>query len=158
MIYVIHAQSGTEQDIVRSLAINGIQAYAPRQELLERRGGRWNTVQRFLFPGYVFADIRLTDDLYHIIKNTAGVIRILGDPTPLPFFEQQRMQWIFDAGLIGINKGYLKDGRLTITEGFLKGRESEIVSISHRQKRCRLYCEINGKRHYFSVSAEINKI
>lgn len=141
-----------------ALVMQGIKAYAPRHELLERRKGVWNTVQRIIFPGYVFADIRLSDEMYYKIRHTDGVVRFLGDPTPLSYSEQQRMQWIFDADVLGVSRGYVKDDVLIITDGLIKGREKYIVSYSRRQKRCKLYCEINGRRHYFSLSAEIDKV
>jgi len=158
VIYVLHVRSGEEQDVVHALIRSGVTAYAPRQELLERSRGKWHTVQRVLFPGYVFADVLLTDENYYRIKNTSGVIRILGEPTPLSYSEQLRMQWLFDAGTIGVSCGYIRDGRLTITSGFLTGHEHEIVSVSRRQKRCRLSVTICGKRHYFTVAAEIEKL
>ena len=62
-----------------------------------------------------------------------------------------------ESDTVDLSKGYAENGRLTITEGLLKGREAEIVSYSIRQKRCRLLCVINGRRHFFTVSAEIEK-
>lgn len=158
MIYVLHVQSGKEYDIVNSLAMQGIKAYAPQHKLPERRKGVWNTVQRTIFPGYVFADTGLTDDIYYKIRRTDGVIKFLGDPTPLSYAEQRRMQWIFDAGVLGVSRGYIQNGKPVITDGLLKGREEHIVSYSRRQKRCKLYCEINGRRHYFSLSSELEKV
>ena len=157
MIYVVHVQSGEETNIVQSLTQNGITAYAPRQELLERRQGEWHTVTRVIFPGYVFAETLLTDEDYYRIKHTHGVIRILGEPTPLSYSEQVRMKWLFDAGIIGVSCGFIKDGRLTVTKGFLLGHENEIVRISRRQKRCKLFVMLDGKRYYFTVSCEIEK-
>ena len=158
MIYVLHVQSGKEYDIVNSLVMQDIKTYAPKHILLERRKGVWNRVQRSIFPGYVFVDTDLSDEIYYKIRHTEGVVRFLGDPTPLSYSEQHRMQWIFDTGVLDVSRGYVKDGRLVITDGLLKGREDRIVSFCRRQKRCTLYCEINGRRHYFSLSAEIDKI
>lgn len=157
MIYVLHVRSGTEHDIVNALIMQGIKAYAPQHKLLERRKGSWNTVQRTVFPGYVFVDIEFSDEIYYKVRQTDGVVRFLGDPTPLPYSEQRRMQWIFDADVMDVSQGYIENGRLVITDGLLMGKEKYIVSYSKRQKRCKLYCEINGRRHYFSLSAEIEK-
>jgi transcriptional antiterminator NusG len=159
MIYVLHVRSGFECEIVSSLVMQDIKAYAPRHILLERHKGIWHRVQRAIFPGYVFVDIQLTDDIYYKIRNTDGVVRFLGfPPTPLPYSEQKRMQWIFDAGLIDVSHGFIRNGKLVITDGLLKGREDCIVNYSIRQKRCKLYCMINGKRHCFSLSAEPEKV
>lgn len=157
MIYVLHVQSGREHDIVNSFAMQDIKAYAPRHKLLERRKGKWKSVLRTVFPGYVFADIELNTDVYYKIRRTDGVIKFLGNPTPLPYAEQRRMQWIFDAGVLDVSRGYVKNGEFVITYGLLKGREDHIVSFSVRQKRCKLYCEYLGRRHYFSLSAEIER-
>lgn len=158
MIYVLQVGSGREHDVVMSLVMNEIKAYAPIREQLERRHGEWHTVRRLIFPGYVFAETELTDEIYHKLRNTGGVLRILGSPTPLYLPEEKRLRPIFEAGVIGINKGHVINGRLTITEGLLKGREPEIVSYSIRQKRCRLCCDIGGRQHCFTVSAEIEKL
>lgn len=158
MIYVLQVAGGQETDVVISLVMKEIKAYAPIREQLERRHGEWHTVKRLIFPGYVFVKTELDDKIYYKLRETNGVIKILGRPTPLYSTEEERLLPIFEAGVVGINKGHVKDGVLTITEGLLKGRESEIVSYSVRQKRCRLLCVINGRRHSFTVSAEIEKL
>ena len=148
MIYVIYVQSGREHDVVATLRDKNINAYAPAHDLLERKGGVWRMVRRMIFPTYVFVNSEgITDELYYTVKNTVGVLRFLGrPPTPLPMSEEVRLRWILDVG------------KVTITEGLLKGREHCIVKYSKRRKRCTLYCEINGRRHYFDVAAELEKI
>ncbi len=158
MIYVVQVSGGSEFNVVNTLLMKEIRAYAPRQELLERRKGIWNTVRRYIFPGYVFAETELTAVEYYLIRETEGVLKILGNPTPLSYSEEHRLRWIFESGMIGVNKGLVSGGTLTITDGLLKGREAEIVSYSIRQKRCRLCCKINGRKHFFSISAEIEKL
>ena len=157
MIYVLQVESERETEVVMALVMKEIKAYAPIREQLERRHGEWHTVKRLIFPGYVFAETELNDEIYYELRQTSGVLKILGRPTPLYLSEEKRLRPIFEAGVIGISKGYAENGRLTITEGLLKGREAEIVSYSIRQKRCRLLCVINGRRHFFTVSAEIEK-
>ncbi|WP_124100898.1 transcription termination/antitermination NusG family protein [Ruminococcus sp. Marseille-P6503] len=160
MIYVLHVQSGKEQEIVRKLGELDIQSFAPTHELLERRNGKWNTVQRIIFPGYVFVSLdKLAQTIYYIVKSVDSVIRFLGQPPePLRQEEADRLQWIFNAGNMTVSRGYVKDGRLHITDGILSGREHRIIKYSRRRKRCTLCCEINGRRHFFDVSAELDKV
>lgn len=160
MIYVVHIQSGRECDVVAALKEKGITACAPTHDLLERKGGVWHTVRRIIFPGYVFIRSEgITDQLYYAVRNTSGVVRFLGrPPTPLPMSEEVRLRWILDAGCLSVSKGYIKDGKVTITDGILIGREHCIIKYNKRHKRCTLYCEINGRRHYFDVSAELEKV
>jgi transcriptional antiterminator NusG len=160
MIFVVHVQSGMEHDVVSSLREKKILACSPTHDLLERKKGMWHTVRRLIFPGYVFiiAD-SISDDMYYTVRNINGVVRFLGrPPTPLPMSEQHRLIWILETENLTVSKGYIKDGRVTVTDGILTGREHCILKYSKRRKRCTLYCEINGKRHYFDVSAELDKI
>lgn len=160
MIYVIYVQSGREHDVVATLRDKNINAYAPAHDLLERKGGVWRMVRRMIFPTYVFVNSEgITDELYYAVKNTVGVVRFLGrPPTPLPMSEEVRLRWILDVENLTVSRGYINSGKVTITEGLLKGREHCIVKYSRRRKRCTLYCEINGRRHYFDVAAELEKI
>ena len=160
MIYVLHVQSGKEQDVVRKLAEWNIQSSAPTHDLLERRKGNWNTVSRLIFPGYVFVSLKtVAENIYYIIYTVDGVIRFLGQPPePLKQQEADRLQWIFKAKNLTVSRGYIKDGRLHITDGILIGREHCILKYNRHRKRCTLYCEINGRRHYFDVSADLDKI
>lgn len=158
MIYTLHVQSGAESTVLTTLRKYGLTAYAPKRNMLIRRKGEWRYEQSCLFPGYVFVDAELTDDLYYTVKNTTGVIRFLGDPTPMAYAEHKRLQWIFDSDIIGISRGIVHNGKLTITDGLLKSKEHQIIGWDIRQKRCKLQCEINGRKHTFYISAEITKV
>lgn len=160
MIYVIYVQSGREHDVAAALREKNITACAPAHDLSERHKGVWRTVRRIIFQGYVFIrSERITDEIYYAVRNTAGVVRFLGrPPAPLPKAEEARLRWILDAENLNVSKGYIKDGKVIITDGILTGREHCIVKYSRRRKRCTLYCEINGRRHYFDVSAELEKV
>ncbi len=157
MIYVLQIKNGKEDKIISELEKADITAYAPKHILLERRSGIWEQRIKPIFPGYVFASLRFSPEAYYKIKSIPGVIRIAGSPTPLSVSEEQRLRWLFDAGTIGVSRGYICNGRLIITKGILKGREKDIIGHSIRHKRCRLCCSINGRRHIFSLSAEITK-
>lgn len=157
MIYVIHVQSGWESDVCQSLAKIGLDGRAPEHELLERRKGQWHKVRRTLFPGYVFlvAD-RMTDGMYYAVRKTDGVVRFLGrPPTPLSVSEAARLSWILDAGVLTVSEGYVDEDGIHITGGILQGREKFIVKYSRRRKRCTLFCEINRRRIYYDISAEL---
>jgi transcriptional antiterminator NusG len=59
-----------------------------------RRGRKINSERKF-FPGYVLVRCDLTDDVYHLIKNTAKVTGFLGadkKPMPIPDHEAERIK------------------------------------------------------------------
>ncbi len=160
MIYVLHVQTGKEVDVVNRLAEQNITAYAPRHELLERHKGVWSTVSRIIFSGYVFVDIyKLDSNLYYKVRNINDVVKFLGSPPiPLSVWEANRLDWVFDTNVLTVSKGYIENCKVKITHGILVGKEHHIIKHNRRQKRCTLFCEINGKRHFFDLSVELEKI
>src|SRR5215813_11163891 len=85
--YVVHVYSGFERKIAQSIreqaAQNGMDklisdVLVPMEEVVEvRRGSKVNAERKF-FPGYVLVKMELTDETWHLVKNTAKVTGFLG--------------------------------------------------------------------------------
>jgi transcriptional antiterminator NusG len=101
--YVIHVHSGFEKKVaasVRETAIKkGLEDYfseilVPTEEVVEvRRGAKVNAERKF-FPGYVLIKMDLTDESWHLVKNTVKVTGFLGGggrPAPISEAEAQRI-------------------------------------------------------------------
>src|SRR5580692_11278450 len=101
--YVIHAYSGFEKKVaqsVRETALKkGLEDYfleilVPTEEVVEvRRGAKVNAERKF-FPGYVLIKMELTDESWHLVKNTPKVTGFLGGggkPSPITEAEAQRI-------------------------------------------------------------------
>jgi len=101
--YVIHVHSGFEKKVaqtVRETAIKkGLEEHfseilVPTEEVVEvRRGAKVNAERKF-FPGYVLVRMELTDDTWHLIKDTPKVTGFLGTktrPTPISQAEADRI-------------------------------------------------------------------
>ena len=101
--YVVHAYSGFEGHVKRSLQERveraGMQdlfgeILVPTEEVVEMRGGAQRRSERKFFPGYVLVRANLTDDVFHLIKNTPKVTGFLGTdskPVPIPDSEAERI-------------------------------------------------------------------
>ena len=85
--YIIHAYSGFENkvkdQILADAARMGLQALVeavevPTEKVTEIRRGKKVTSDRKFFPGYVLAKLGLSDDVYHLVKNTPKVTGFLG--------------------------------------------------------------------------------
>ena len=85
--YIIHAYSGFERKVKESLE-SRIRAYSlenkigrieiPLEPTTELRNGKKVTIDRVFLPGYVFVEMDLDNDLWHVIKNTPRVTGFLG--------------------------------------------------------------------------------
>ena len=101
--YIVHAYSNFEQKVADSIQeqarISGLEdrfeeILVPTEEVVELRRGRKINAERKFFPGYVLVKVDLTDDAYHLVKNTPKVTGFLGAenrPTPIPQREVDRI-------------------------------------------------------------------
>jgi len=58
----------------------------PTEEVVEMKSGQKNISERKFFPGYVLVEMDMTDEAWHLVKNTPKVTGFVGtgrNPTPL---------------------------------------------------------------------------
>lgn len=108
--YVVHVYSGFENKVADAImatakkrkledAIEEIMV--PTEEVIEvRRGQRVNAEQKF-FPGYVLVKMDLTDEAWHLVKDTPKVTGFLGaanKPQPISQREAERLMQQMEEG------------------------------------------------------------
>ncbi len=101
--YVIHVYSGFEKKVAESVREQADQkgmgelfeeVLVPVEEVVEMRRGAKIQAERKFFPGYVLVKMEMTDDTWHLVKNTPKVTGFLGAsarPSPVPQREVDRM-------------------------------------------------------------------
>ncbi len=72
------AESIKEQADASGIADLFEEVLVPTEEVVEMRRGRRVTSERKFFPGYVMVRLEMTDEAYHLIKNTPKVTGFLG--------------------------------------------------------------------------------
>src|ERR1041384_2623386 len=97
--YIVHAYSNFENKVadsireqakLRGLADHIDQVLVPKEKVTEARRGRKVETERKFFPGYVLVRMDLTDEVYHLIKNTPKVTGFLGtDKKPMPISDAE---------------------------------------------------------------------
>ena len=102
--YVVHAYSNFENKVAdsireqakqRGLAELFEEILVPKEKVIEVRRGRKVDAERKFFPGYVLVKMDMTDDAYHLIKNTPKVTGFLGsDNKPMPVTEAEAQRII----------------------------------------------------------------
>ena len=101
--YVVHVYSGFEKKIAQQIkelaAQKGLadlvdDVLVPAEDVVEVRRGQKVNAERKFFPGYVLVKMELTDQTWHLIKDTPKVTGFLGSktrPSPIPEEEAERM-------------------------------------------------------------------
>jgi transcriptional antiterminator NusG len=102
--YIVHAYSGmekaVERNIVERIARGGMDAkfgriLVPTEEVVEVKNGQKRTTERRLFPGYVFVEMVMDDDTWHLVKHTSKVTGFVGGaknrPAPISEDEVQKI-------------------------------------------------------------------
>lgn len=97
--YIVQAYSNFERKVAESiqeqLATSGLtdlfdDVLVPTEKVTEMRRGRKVDSERKFFPGYILVKMELTDDTFHLIKNTPKVTGFLGaDNKPKPISEAE---------------------------------------------------------------------
>ena len=101
--YVVHVYSGSEKKVAQSIEEQAQQGgmaelieevLVPTEEVVEMRRGAKVTADRKFFPGYVLVRMELTDETWHLVKNTPKVTDFLGGkgrPSPIRDSEAERI-------------------------------------------------------------------
>ena len=97
--YIVHAYSNFEKKVAESIREQAKQRglsdlfeeiMVPTEKVVEVRRGRKVDTERKFFPGYVLVKMDLTDEAYHLIKNTPKVTGFLGtDNKPMPISDAE---------------------------------------------------------------------
>ena len=91
--YVVHAYSGFEQQVKRSLEERvrrfGMedkfgQVLVPTEEVVEMRGGQQRRSERKFFPGYVLVQMEMSDETWHLVKEVPRVMGFIGGKADRP--------------------------------------------------------------------------
>ncbi len=94
--YVVHAYSGFEKSVMRSLderikresmEDSFGEVLVPTEEVVEMRGGQKRRSERKFFPGYVLVEMEMNDDSWHLVKSVPKVLGFIGgtkeNPAPI---------------------------------------------------------------------------
>jgi transcription termination/antitermination protein NusG len=93
--YIVHTYSGFEERVKENLTqrVDALgmrekfgEVKIPTETLVEMKNGKKREVQRKFFPGYILVEMDMSDDAWHLVKNTPKVTGFVGTgkkPTPL---------------------------------------------------------------------------
>ena len=93
--YILHTYSGFERKVAEGL-MSRVQAYGlqdkigqiliPTEDVVEMKEGKKVVSSKLFFPGYILVEMEMTDETWHLVRNTPKVTGFVGQgnkPTPL---------------------------------------------------------------------------
>jgi transcriptional antiterminator NusG len=158
--YVVHAYSGFEKNVMRALqerielsALDGFfgEILVPTEEVVEMRGGQKRRSERKFFPGYVLVEMELTDDTWHLVKETPRVMGFIGGKAdrPAPLTEAEA-NTILDRVAAGSEKATPKTvfepGEIVrVVDGPFNDFNGVVEEVNYEKSRLHVAVSIFGR-------------
>jgi len=158
--YVVHAYSGYEKSVQRALTERieraGMQdkfgqILIPVEEVIEMKGGQKNISERKFFPGYVLIEMEMSDESWHLVKNTDKVTGFVGGsvmrPTPI---SQKEVDNILQQIQEGIEKPKPKilfemGEAVRVKEGPFTDFHGNVEDVNYDKSKLRVSVSIFGR-------------
>jgi transcriptional antiterminator NusG len=158
--YVVHAYSGFEKQVARSLkervALSNLKEFfgeimVPAEEVVEMRAGQKRRSERKFFPGYVLVQMELNDDTWHLVKETPRVMGFIGGkadkPAPLSEAEANAILERVQAGSEKATpKTIYEPGELVrVTDGPFNDFNGVVEQVNYEKSRLQVAVTIFGR-------------
>ncbi len=158
--YIVHAYSGMEKAVERNIAERIVRAgmeakfgriLVPTEEVVEVKNGQRKTTERRLFPGYVFVEMIMDDDTWHLVKHTSKVTGFVGGAKnrPAPISEEE-VQKIVSQMQEGTDKPrhkieFLAGELVRVKEGPFTDFNGTVEEVNYEKNRLRVSVTIFGR-------------
>jgi len=158
--YIVHAYSGMEKAVERNITEriqrSGMQErfgriLVPTEEVVEMKNGQRKTTERRLFPGYVFVEMVMDDDTWHLVKHTSKVTGFVGGAKnrPAPISEEE-VQKIVSQMQEGSDKPrhkieFMVGELVRVKEGPFTDFNGTVEEVNYEKSRLRVSVAIFGR-------------
>ena len=158
--YVVHAYSGMEKSVRKALieriARSGMEQQfgeilVPTEEVVEVKNGQKAVTERRFFPGYVLVEMDMTDESWHLVKNTAKVTGFVGGkanrPTPISVKEVEKIMAQMQEGVEKPRpKTLFEVGEMIrVKEGPFTDFNGNVEEVNYEKSRLRVSVTIFGR-------------
>jgi transcriptional antiterminator NusG len=158
--YVVHAYSNFENKVKQSLderiKREGLEQYfgkilVPTEEIVEMRMGQQRKSERKFFPGYVLVQMELTDETWHLVRDTPRVLGFIGGTSdrPSPISDKEAMA-ILNRVEEGVNKPRPKilfevGEVVRVIEGPFKDFNGVVEEVNYEKNKLKISVLIFGR-------------
>ncbi len=159
--YIVQTYSGYENKVktnldqrIRSMDMSDriFDVIIPIEEEIEIHQGQRRTVQKKMFPGYVFVQMVMDDDSWYVVRNTPGVTGFAGStiedrakPTPLAEEEVGRILRQMQTAQPRINIGFKLGDTVRVSDGPFADFLGTVDEINFEKGKVRVLVTMFGR-------------
>lgn len=161
--YIVHAYSNFEKKVAAAILDQaerkGLSEYiediqVPTEEVVEVARGKKKTVEKRMLQGYVLLKAHLTDDVYHLVKDTPKVSGFLGadggkKPLPVPQREVDRILGTSEDGSVTERVrptiSFEIGEQVRVNDGPFQGFEGGVEEVDEENARLKVSVSIFGR-------------
>jgi transcriptional antiterminator NusG len=157
--YVLHVYSGFEGKVAEAIRDKaqkqGIESriediMVPTEEVVELKRGQKVNSERKVFPGYVLAKMDMSDEIWHLVKNTPKVTGFLGGgnkPVPISEKEAARLMTQLQEGIEKPRASITFEigEKVKVMEGPFASFEGMVEEIDEEKGRVKVSVSIFGR-------------
>ena len=157
--YAVGTFSGYENR-ARQLLVENIKAarmddrfgevLVPTEEVVELRGGAKRTTQRKLMPGYIFVEMELDTETWHVVKDTQKVIGFIGDdknPKPMSPREVKSLTQQAEEGTVRpkAKQTFEEGANVRVVDGPFVNFSGVVEEVLAQKQKVRVLVSIFGR-------------
>lgn len=160
--YIVHAYSNFEKKVAEAIRAEaqsrGVEhlfedIQVPTEEVAEVRRGKKTNVEKTLFSGYVLVKMVMTDEAYHLVKNTPKVTGFLGGdhgkkPTPVSEREVRAALGATEEGVVERVRPaitYEVGEKVKVLDGPFQSFEGAVEEVDEERARLKVTVSIFGR-------------
>jgi transcriptional antiterminator NusG len=163
--YVIHTYVGYEEKVAEAvrqradsldMADKIIQVMVPKEKQIEVKNGKRKVVSKKIFPGYVFVELKLTEDAWYVVRNTQGVTGFVGsglEPTPASKSDMDNIIKRMGTEDVKHNIDYKQGDIVGIIDGPFKGFDGSVSEIDDKNGKLKVMVSMFGRETSVELDA-----
>lgn len=157
--YVIHTYSGFENRAKKSLEERAKQqnleeqfgeVLIPTETVEEMRGGTRRTTKRKFFPGYMLVQMELTDESWHLVKDTPKITGFVGGGTRPPPITEREVRRLTQQITEGVAKptpkiDFSEGEQVRVIDGPFANFSGSVEEVKPEKQKVRVLVSIFGR-------------
>ncbi len=157
--YIVHAHSGMEERAKNALLDRAErlgklhyfgEILIPTESVVELKKGQRKASQRKFLPGYMMVQMELTEEAWHVVKDTPRISGFIGDarnPPPVPESEVFRITNQMEEGAAKpVAKYSFKDGdSVRVIDGPFSNFNGTVEEVKPEKSKLRVLVSIFGR-------------